>query len=60
MSKLSDKLKEEGKERLEDLKDGADEWKDDVVNFWNIDKKALLITIVVCLAIGFVAGAIIF
>jgi len=55
-----DEFKEEAKERVEDFKEGASEWADDVKNFWNIDRKALLITIGVCLAIGFVAGAIIF
>ena len=55
-----EKVKAEVEERVEDFKEGAAEWAGDVKNFWNIDKKALLITIGVCLSIGFIAGAIIF
>jgi hypothetical protein len=58
MSKLSDKLKEEGAERLEDFKEGADEFKDDVVSFWKTDKKALAIFGALCFAAGFLLAVI--
>lgn len=55
-----EKVEEKFDEVKAELKEEAGEFKADIKNFWNVDKKALVLFGAGVFFIGFVVGAIIF
>ena len=55
-----EELKAEAKERVEDFKEGAQDYKEDIKGFWKIDKKAVLITFAIAYGLGILTAVIFF